>query len=59
MRYYNDVDRQDYENYADFSTAFLTNHDSDGGHKTNVNILLGVYEPQVGDRECGKTEFLL
>ena len=50
VRYYNDVDRQDFQNYADFSAAFLTNHDSSGSQKTNVNILLGVYEPQVSNR---------
>ena len=50
VRYYNDVDRQDFQNYTDFSAAFLTNHDSAGSQKTNVNILLGVYEPQVSNR---------
>lgn len=50
VRHYNDVDSKDFQSYTEFSAAFMTNHDSTGLPTTNTNILLGVYEPQVGGR---------
>ena len=46
VRYYNEINHQDYKTYEEFSAGLLSNV-TGGDPLTTTNVLIGVYEPQV------------